>query len=121
MRAYIDFWRKYADFKGESTVLEFWLTLLWNSIVQLLLNIIVPIILVAAFDMETEQAYSLFKIVFMLYAVICVVPSLSLIVRRLRDAGFSAANLCWLLIPGIGVIALLMRLCTKSKITVQES
>ena len=121
MKAYIDYWRRYADFKGKSTVSEFWLALLWNKIVELLLGVIALIILIAAFSMDAEQAYFIFQIVLMLYTIVCATPSLSLTVRRLRDAGYSAASFWWLLVPGIGMIALFARLCRKSKITDREN
>ncbi len=51
-------------------------------------------------------------ILFSAYAILSFIPFLSLITRRLTDAGLSAGNLAYILIPG-GIIVVLI-LCTKA-------
>ena len=115
MPEFLDFWKHYADFKGRTTIRGFWIALLFWYLLAAIVLVCLLIFSIAALHYEPERA-----IEFSRFCLLCgyghtVIPLLSLTVRRLRDAGYSAKNLFWLLIPGIGAIVFLVRLCSESK------
>ena len=114
LKAYIDFWRRYADFSGRTTRYNYWMSLLMHSILILLFVVLLPIVLVAGLKIGTEIALQIFNIFYTAVSLASITPGFAITVRRLRDAGFSAKSLFWLLIPGFGIVALFVRLCTKS-------
>lgn len=119
MAEYLNFWRAYADFSGRTTRRGFWMAILWHYIISffvlILLMIVLPIVLMAALSMEPEAAVQAFKIGYSFYTLTWIVPFFAIMTRRLRDAGYSAKSFFWLLIPVIGEIAIIVRLCTASK------
>lgn len=114
MKAYIDFWRRYSDFSGKTTRSNYWVAMLLHYVLTVLLVVFIPIFLIAILELNIENALTIFYLVYSLFALASVVPHLAITVRRLRDAGFSAKSFFWLLVPGVGAIAFLVRLCTKS-------
>ena len=115
MGEYIAFWRRYADFQGKATRQDFWTAILVWSVVSAVLGIVLPLIALLALNLVPEQAVDIARCIFGVYELVSIVPLLSVTVRRLRDAGYSAKSFFWLLLPGIGGIAFLVRLCAKSK------
>lgn len=102
--------RKYADFSGRASRPEFWWWTLFNVLVTSALNVLntVPI---------SQYSY-LGTTLSSLWAIAVLVPNLAVAVRRLRDGGYSWANLFWLLLPVAGLIVLIVLLSQPSKETV---
>ena len=115
MSEYLEIWNKYADFNGKTSVRGFWVAYIVWHCVAFATIIISGMVAVIVFRWTPEAAVSFAKGVSAVYFLISAVPILSLIVRRLRDAGYGPKSFWWLLLPGIGVIAFFARLFTPSK------
>lgn len=113
MKSYWNYWRRYADFHGTTTVGEFWLNYLWFILVGIFFLISVPVVSVVVFRLSVDEYMRVFEILRAAYGVVNVVPLCAVTVRRLNDAGYSWKSLFWLLVPGIGLLAILARLCTN--------
>lgn len=98
---YKDYWRKYTDFGGRTTVRAFWLTML----AQLVVTIVVGLLGMIPF---------IGTILVLVYGVACIIPSVSLGARRLRDGGY---NPLWLLLYFVpcGAIAVIVLFCMPTK------
>ena len=94
----------YFDFGGKATRTQFWMFVLINWLVSLVLGIICGMFL-------KEHA----NIVNVVYSLALLLPSLGIAARRLRDGGFSPWLLLLFLIPIIGWIALLILYIMPSK------
>ena len=90
-----------ADFGGRSSRREFWLGVLPNAIIMLIL---IGLLLYSLLGFEsTINPFSIFMIiVFGLFCLIELLPSISLIFRRMHDIGKSGKYISVLLIPVIG-------------------
>ena len=95
----------YFDFGGRATRTQFWLFVLINVIVCVVLGIVCGMFL-------KEQTAS---IVIKIYNLALLLPSLGIAARRLRDGGFSPWLLLLFLIPVIGWIILLILYIMPSK------
>ena len=114
MRDYLKFWRHYLDFKGHSSVSEFCNAFLWYIITGFVIVILSGIVLIGCFSMSAERASDLSLTFISIFGRIALLPCIAITVRRLRDAGYSPRTFLWLLVPGIGMIAFLVRLFSKS-------
>ena len=88
--------RWFADFKGRSQRKEYWMFLLFNFVVA--------VILAAVFGDGGDDATPL---PFVAYQVLILVPSLAVSVRRLHDIGKSGWWLLLNIVPLIGPLVLL--------------
>ncbi|MBR4399353.1 MAG: DUF805 domain-containing protein [Aeriscardovia sp.] len=89
------FFKKYAQFKGAASRSEFWWAFLFYMGIGVILRLI---------------AFSWHPLIILdvLWELIVIIPSLSVICRRLHDGGFSG-KLAWLLlIPFLGDLAVLV-------------
>ena len=93
---YIDGFKKFADFKGRANRPAFWWFALFNMIAGMLFG---------------------FVGLSIIYALIALIPSIAILVRRIRDTGLSPWHALWGLLPGIGFIILIVLavLPTKGK------
>ena len=94
---YLDMWKNYANFADRTTVRGYWMAFLVNFIVSSALGIIGIEILTG------------------LYGLATLIPGLAICVRRLRDAGFHWSAILLPLIPLVGWIILIVKLCRASK------
>ncbi len=109
IESYKKFWKKGFDFKGISTRSEYWLAILANSIVY-----IGFLILIAITTAISENLGVFFNLIFILYALGQIIPSLSILIRRLRDIEKGWQWIFITLIPFIGGIWLIVLLCQPS-------
>ncbi|MGT2930291.1 DUF805 domain-containing protein [Streptococcus dentasini] len=105
--AYTNFWKQYVDFKGRAKPSEFWWPFLFNNLVRLGFYLIFIIDLVLPFSRRVaemqESALStegisiwtdispvvvVTLILWLIFELAILVPSLAIGVRRLRDAAF---------------------------------
>ena len=100
MNFYVDAFKKFADFRGTATRKEYWMFVLINFIISVIISMIVRVT-----DINLLST---------LYSLIILIPSISIMVRRLHDAGKSGF---WILIifTIIGIIPLLVFLCMEQK------
>ena len=94
-------WLNYANFKDRTSVRGYWMAYLVNFIISFILGIVVVIIPELAFISS-------------LYSLAILIPSLAILVRRLRDAGKHWAWIFISLVPLVGSIILLVFTCLST-------
>jgi len=105
MNWYLKVLKNYAVFSGRARRKEYWMFVLFNMIFA-----IVAIILDNILGTAIEGiGYGLFYI---LYCLAVLIPSFAVFVRRLHDTGKSGWFFFIGLIPIIGIIWLLVLMCT---------
>ena len=112
--AYKNYWKNYVNFAGKSTLSDYWWVILWSMIVyfgSILLVVIVTagnVFIETPYGTPTELSPATFILLILLgiYTLATIIPSLSLIVRRLRDGGFHWALIFLNLIPYVGSITI---------------
>ncbi len=105
MSWYIGALKKYADFNGRASRVEFWMFTLISIIVSLLLFLI---------DRQIMPGSSI-QLLYTLYSLAVLVPSLAITVRRFHDTGRSGWWMLINLIPILGQIAYLVFLAQDSQ------
>ena len=104
MEFYKQFWTRYFDFNGRTGRKDYWMTVLVN------VAILFTLIFVSAATGSTAITF--------LYAVLwlaMLVPSISMVVRRLHDTGRSGAWFFICFVPIIGSLILLFFLVTRGQ------
>ena len=95
--------KKYADFTGRARRAEYWWFVLINFVV--IFSLVVLIIILAG---SNDSLTGLGGIIYAVYALGVILPSLAVTVRRLHDTGKSGWMLLIGLIPFVGLIILLV-------------
>ena len=95
--------KKYADFTGRARRAEYWWFVLINFVV--IFSLVVLIIILAG---SNDSLTGLGGIIYAVYALGVILPSLAVTVRRLHDTGKSGWMLLIGLIPFVGPIILLV-------------
>lgn len=116
-KAYKKYWMGYVDFTGRSTRSDYWLAVLANAIVTIILFTVVIVAIV--FDSPGSRYHLILNLLYgfaMLYCFANYIPSIALQVRRLRDAGFHWALIFLRYAPVIGDIVLLVLFCQPTKV-----
>lgn len=117
------YFKNYVNFSGRATRSEYWWVCLFNNIVYMALGILFAISggsSLAAYDAYGDMsiaymgAGAIFYILMMLYSLAVLLPSLSLMVRRLHDIGKSGTYILMGLIPVVGYIFILVYMLTGS-------
>ena len=125
IQAYKNFFKGYAEFTGRSTRSDFWWIWLGNFVISIPFWIIyfytvyLSTAMDSVSDSASEAAFMFFGLVAIIYAVFylaILVPTLALSVRRLRDAGFHWAFIFLRFAP-MGGIALLILFAMPTKET----
>lgn len=101
MNEYILMWKNFFNFKDRTTVRGYWMAILFNIIA-----IVILAVLTAVSD--------IFGIVYGIYCLAVLIPSLSLSVRRLHDINKSGFWIFITVIPVIGSILYLIWVCKAS-------
>ena len=94
MKEYLDMWKNYANFSGTTSVRGYWMATLFNIIISTIAGFI--------------------PIVNYIYPLAVLIPGLAIAVRRLKDAGKSWTAILLPLIPLVGSIILIIKLCKPS-------
>ena len=116
-RAYKKYWMGYVDFTGRSSRSDYWLAVLANTIVTIILFSIVIVVIV--FDSPDSPYHIILNILYLLvmtYFPASFIPSIAIQVRRLRDAGFHWALIFLRFASVIGDIVLLVLSCQPTKV-----
>lgn len=112
MNWYIKVLKNYAVFSGRATRKEYWMFVLFNFIfglVAYLIDLGIGLLTFAVFG------FFGFGLLYFLYTLAVLVPSLAVSVRRLHDVGKSGWYLLINLIPIVGPIWFLVLLCIDSQ------
>ena len=96
INCYVDMWKNFANFSGRTNVGGYWWAVLGNFIVSFVLSLIGVEILISVYSLAT------------------LIPTLSIAVRRLRDAGKGWGWLFITLIPLVGWIIFIIMMCKPS-------
>ena len=116
INAYKNFFKGYVDFAGRSTRSDYWWVWLGNMILY------IPFFLTygnALANSRNEGALitlGFIAIIYFIFGLALFLPSLALMVRRLRDAGFHWALIFILFVP-LGSIVLLVLFAMPTKET----
>lgn len=102
MQWYLNAFKNYATFQGRARRKEYWMFFLINFIITILLEIL-------------AAASGVFLVLFVLYAIAIILPSLAVGARRLHDTGRSGWWQLLSLIPFVGGIVLIIFFCLNSK------
>jgi uncharacterized membrane protein YhaH (DUF805 family) len=100
-KEYVEMFKRWNDFEGRSTVREYWM--------PVLINILVGIVLGAL-----GRAIGIFNFVDAIYGLIVIIPFIALFVRRMHDIGKSGWNFLWILVPLVGWIYVIYLLIQPS-------
>lgn len=101
-------------FSGSMTPSQFWSGLGLRLIGCICGVILVCILIAAVVPGDTEELIAVANIGVSIFGVAWLLPVIPMSRRRLRDGGFSAKTYLWLLLPVIGWIVFVARLCAKS-------
>ena len=96
INCYVDMWKNFANFSGRTNVGGYWWAFLANFIVSFVIGLTGVEILATV------------------YALAALIPTISIAVRRLRDAGKSWGWLFINLVPLVGWIIFIIMLCKPS-------
>ena len=116
-RAYKKYWMGYVDFTGRSSRSDYWLAVLANTIVTIILFSILIVVIV--FDSPDSPYHIILNILYLLvmtYFPASFIPSIAIQVRRLRDAGYQWALIFLRFAFVIGDIVLLVLFCQPTKV-----
>ena len=116
INAYKNFFKNYAEFTGRSSRSDYWWVWLGNFILSIpfwiiyFYTVFLSIVMDSIDDSVSESTFMVLGLVVIIYAIFylaILVPTLALSVRRLRDAGFHWAFIFLRFAP-MGGIALLI-------------
>ena len=96
INCYVHMWKNFANFSGRTSVGGYWWAYLGNIIVSIVLGLIGVEVLITVYSLAT------------------LIPTLSIAVRRLRDAGKGWGWLFITLVPLVGWIIFIVLLCKPS-------
>ena len=123
INAYKNFFKNYAEFTGRSTRPDYWWVWLGNFILSIpfwiiyFYTVFLSAVMDSIDDSVSEATFMVFGLVVIIYLVFflaILVPTLALSVRRLRDAGFHWAFIFLRFVP-MGGLALLILLAMPTK------
>ena len=115
INAYKNFFKGYADFTGRSTRSDYWWIWLGNMIIYIPFFFSYGNAISNPQDEGALIALGGTAIIYMVIGLALLLPSLALMVRRLRDAGFHWALIFVAFVPFVGSIALLVLLAMPTK------
>jgi len=107
MHYYLLAFKKYLDFSGRARRAEYWYFYLFN-LIFLFVTMFLDSRMGLKFSGQT------FGVIYLIYALACLLPSIAVAVRRLHDIGKSGWMLFISLIPIAGAIWLLVLLVRDS-------
>ena len=116
-KAYKKYWMGYFDFTGRSSRSDYWLVVLANTIVTIILfSILIVVIVFDSPDSPYHVILTLLYLLVMTYFPASFIPSIALQVRRLRDAGYHWALIFLRFAFVIGGIVHLILFCQPTKV-----
>jgi uncharacterized membrane protein YhaH (DUF805 family) len=111
MKWYFEVWKKYAQFDGRASRMEYWMFVLVNFLVSAVLGFFEGLV----FDSGFGYLGTNFGLIQSLYVLAVFIPSLAVSVRRLHDSGRSGWWLLLVLLPCIGGLVVLVLMLLDSE------
>lgn len=105
--------RNYATFSGRANRPEFWYFYLFSVLVQILFLVV---FVVLAYNDAPDSVGVPFMILWLVWLLVMILPTLAVTVRRLHDTGRSGANVFLGFIPIVGPILMIIFLVAESDI-----
>ena len=99
--------RRYAEFTGRSRRKEFWMWVLFTTIVSSILAVLGLWGAEERLFSSDEELTLYFACTLGLFSLLIFIPNLALVVRRLHDTDRSGWNILWGLVPLLGGFILL--------------
>ncbi len=127
INAYKNFFKNYAEFTGRSTRSDYWWVWLGNFILSIpfwiiyFYTVFLSIVMDSIDDSVSESTFMVLGLVVIIYAIFylaILVPTLALSVRRLRDAGFHWAFIFLRFAPMGGIALLILHAMPTKEIEV---
>ena len=117
--------KNYANFSGRARRSEYWFFSLFQYIISAILISVSSSSRSYYYDSYTGRYYSrggvsAFDVILSIWALICLIPSLAVSVRRLHDIGKSGCYIFIAFIPLVGAFILLYFLCIDSEAVPNE-
>ena len=106
-------WRG-LTFSGFISPGQFWTEIAMRIIGFFCATIVLCIVLSVSMPADVEDIVALVNILVPIMGAFWLIPIIVLTRRRLRDAGYSAKSYLWLLIPVVGLIVFVVRLCART-------
>lgn len=104
MNWYLDVLRKYAVFNGRARRQEFWMFVLFNFIISMVIGIVGRILGMGNFNIFST-----------IYSLAILIPSLAVGIRRMHDIGKSGFWCLIALVPLIGWIWYIILACKEGE------
>ncbi len=108
MEWYIGALKKYAEFSGRSRRKEYWLFMLFNFVISIVLGLIDA----ATGTLDADTGWGVLSGI---YGLAVLIPAIAVTVRRLHDIGRTGWWILVAFIPLIGGLILLVFACLDSK------
>lgn len=83
MKYYIDYWKKAFNFEDNATRKEYWVP----TLINLAIYFILFMISIITYGSSGEAPMSTFLVILLIFAIINIIPSLSILIRRFHDTG----------------------------------
>ena len=106
-------WRSFT-FSGYITPAQFWSEIAIRLISFFCAVIILCMVLSAKMTGDSAEIVAMANKLVPVLGILWLIPVAALTRRRLRDAGYSAKSYLWLLLPIVGWIVFVIRLCAKT-------
>ena len=98
--AYIDYWKKYVDFKSRSTRSDFWWVVLVNLLISFFTLVFGFVGIFIGMDIDLVDGTHITNmfafvvgiiliIAYLIYRVATIIPNIMISIRRIRDTGLS--------------------------------
>lgn len=101
MDEYMAMWKNFFNFKDRTTVRGFWMAVLFNFIITIIL-------------LSLSKVLGIFGIIYYIYTILAIIPYLALTVRRLHDINKPGGWIFLSLIPLVGGIILIIWFIQRS-------
>ncbi|HET6527165.1 MAG TPA: DUF805 domain-containing protein [Balneolaceae bacterium] len=108
---YIKVLKNYVEFSGRARRKEYWMF----TLINLLIAIAFGVITVMSANEGEQAAINIVIIIYLIYSLAVMIPSIAVTVRRLHDTGRSGWWWFINLVPLIGPVILLVFLVTDSE------
>lgn len=105
------FFKKYATFSGRASRSEYWWVALFNFLVYIVLTAVMIAGAVATMDPTTGEpggGILTGTLLYCLFGLAVIIPSIALGIRRLHDANFSGWFILLNLVPFFGQVAVIV-------------